>query len=368
MRTLEKLTVKNFKSIRQQELKLGQLNVFIGGNGSGKSNLVGVFHLLNRVANSELQTYTAVAGGANSILHFGRKHSSLLSVQLVFGDGNDASGYRFELIPTNEDTFVFQDERISHHDRLRYRPPKFQLGSGEFRGSGHTETRLEQPPTKIASYVKSDLESYKIYHFHDTSSSASVKQTADIDDNRILRPDAANLAAFLYRLQKSDPSYFANIAGTIRQIAPFFESFQLEPSARNPDKIRLEWKEKGSDTYFNAHALSDGTLRFICLATLLLQPDLPSVVLLDEPELGLHPAAITLLAALLESASKRSQVLVATQSVTLVNQFTPAEVWVVEREEGESVFRHLREDDLSAWLDGYALGELWEKNVLGGRP
>jgi len=159
-----------------------------------------------------------------------------------------------------------------------------------------------------------------------------------------------------------------NIEDTVRQIAPFFEYFRLEPSRLNQDKIRLEWKEKGSDAYFNASALSGGTLRFMCLATLLLQPVLPAVILLDEPELGLHPAAISLLADLLESASQRTQILVATQSVTLVNQFTPDFVWVVERTNRQSVFQHLESADMSAWLENYSLGELWEKNVLGGRP
>ena len=141
-----------------------------------------------------------------------------------------------------------------------------------------------------------DLDSYRVYHFHDTSDTAAAKGTSDINDNRVLRPQAENLPAFLYWLEQKHPNHFANIQDTIRQIAPFFESFQLAPSRLNQDKIRLEWKEKGSESYFNASSLSDGTLRFICLATLLLQPNLPAVVLLDEPELGLHPAAVTLLA------------------------------------------------------------------------
>ena len=150
--------------------------------------------------------------------------------------------------------------------------------------------------------------------------------------------------------------------------SPFFENFVLAPSKLNPEKIRLEWKEKGSDEYFNASALSDGTLRFICLATLLLQPSLPSAVLIDEPELGLHPAAITLLAELLRSTSKCSQVIVSTQSVTLVNQLAPEEVVVVEHKDDTSSFQRLAEEQLKDWVGDYGLGELWEKNLVGGRP
>ena len=154
----------------------------------------------------------------------------------------------------------------------------------------------------------------------------------------------------------------------MRQIAPFFERFNLEPSRLAPDKIRLEWKEKGNDAYFNASSFSDGTLRFLCLTTLLLQPQLPAVVLLDEPELGLHPAAVTLLADLLSSAATRTQIIVATQSVTLVNLFEPESVWTVDRADSQSVFRHLSQQDMSTWLDDYGLGEMWEKNILGARP
>ncbi len=363
MRTLEQLTVGNFKSIRNQTLRLGRLNVFIGGNGSGKSNLVGVFHFLNQVVSGELQTYAGVAGGAESLLHFGRKRSPVLSVALEFEEGTDANGYNFELLPTEEDRFVFAEETMWYHDRSKYKRP-YEIGLGQ----GHAESKLSRSEERVAGYVRSDLDSYRIYHFHDTSAGAKVKQTCELEDNRRLQTDACNLASVLYRLQQNYKEHFRNIEDIVRQIAPFFEGFRLEPSRLNPEKIRLEWKEKHSEKYFNAHALSDGTLRFMCLTTLLLQPELPNVILIDEPELGLHPAAIELLAALMESASERTQLLVATQSVTLVNQLTPEFVWVAERPDGASTFEHLAKADLSTWLDGYALGELWEKNVIGGRP
>ena len=230
------------------------------------------------------------------------------------------------------------------------------------------ESKLKQTNHLCTAQVIRDLESYRVYHFHDTSDSAPVKGTVNVEDNRILRPQAENLAAFLYWMQQKQPDHFSNIQDTVRQIAPFFEEFRLAPSKHNEGKIRLEWKEKGSDAYFSGTSLSDGTLRFMCLATLLLQPHLPAVVLLDEPELGLHPSAVTLLANLLSSAATRTQVIVATQSVTLVNQYEPDSIWTVDREGSQSVFRHLEKNDMSTWLDSYALGELWEKNVLGARP
>ncbi|MGH7493519.1 MAG: AAA family ATPase [bacterium] len=321
MSRLHTLHIRGFKSIRDQRLELDSLNVFIGGNGAGKSNLVGVFHLLNRVANQQLQIYTG------------------------------------------EDRFIFGRETTYFWNKDQY--PKPYDDEAWF---GHVEAQVAESKKKIAQYIREHLSSYRIYHFNDTSSSARVKQTGDLADNRILREDAANLAAFLYRLEQREPDHFQNIVETVRQVAPFLKRFKLAPSALNLDKIRLEWEENGSDTYFNAAALSDGTLRFVCLATLLLQPVLPSIILIDEPELGLHPAAIQVLAGLMESAATRTQLIVATQSVTLINQLRPEHVWVADRAEGQSIFRHLKAADMSSWLEDYGLGELWEKNILGGRP
>jgi len=280
-----------------------------------------------------------------------------------FGEQERSGAYIVNLIGTEEDELIVSSEQAVYFEKdpnPTVRGPLISLSS--------RESKLKSDSSFVAKQVVANLDSYRLYHFHNTSDTAAVKGTADVEDNRYLRHQAENLAAFLYWMQQKQPDHFANIQDTVRQIAPFFEEFRLAPSKLNENKIRLEWKEKGSDTYFNASALSDGTLRFICLTTLLLQPELPKVVLLDEPELGLHPAAITLLADLLSSAATRTQVIVATQSVTLVNQFEPDSIWAVDRQDGQSVFRHLGQQDMAAWLDDYGLGELWEKNVFGARP
>lgn len=360
---MHSIRIQGFKSIRDQRLELSPLNVFIGSNGAGKSNLISVFNFVSRLTSRELTLYTGQAGGANSILHFGRRRTPRLYVELVFREGTDENIYEFALVATDKDTFVFQDETIYYRDMRAYDKPYVDNS-----WSGHNEASISGSSSLVARHVRRHLESYRVYHFHDTSSEAPPKQTCDIEDNRFLRPDASNLAAFLYLLREKRPDSYHNIEDSVRQIAPFFKGFKLGPSALNPAKIRVEWEEIGSDTYFDASALSDGTLRFICLATLLLQPDLPPVVLVDEPELGLHPAAIQVLAAMLQSASTRAQLLVSTQSVTLINQMEPSQVWIVDREDGESKFNHLKGADMSAWLEEYSLGELWEKNILGGRP
>ncbi|MFO0578360.1 MAG: AAA family ATPase [Polyangia bacterium] len=363
MRVLKQISIRNFKSIREQTLALGSLNVFIGGNGAGKSNLIEVFRFLREIVTENLRGYTMQKGGADSLLYFGRKRSPTLTFRLEFGEGSISNTYRVDLQGTDDGELIIASEKAYYHEKHRY-PRPFELSVSSYA----KESTLKHQSHICARQVMFDLGGYRVYHFHDTSDTAAMKGKCDVDDNRFLRPQAENLAAFLYWLQEKAPDHLANIQGTVRQIAPFIDRFQLSPSRLNESKIGLEWVEKGNDAYFNASSLSDGTLRFICLATLLLQPELPATLLLDEPELGLHPAAISLLAALLDSASTRTQVIVATQSVTLVNQFAPDKVWVVDRHDQQSVFRHLSNEDMSTWLEDYALGELWEKNILGARP
>jgi predicted ATPase len=367
---LERIVLRGYKSIENADVSLRRINVLIGANGAGKSNFVSLFRFMNRLVSRQMQTYVAQAGGADQILHYGRKATERLHIELWFRqDENLANGYECILLPTDDDLLVFEEEAIYFHDRSKYAHP---LAKSVF-FQVHKETLLtdwRQSGDRVAYYVLSALNSWQVYHFHDTSASARVKRTGDLHDNLFLRPDASNLAAYLYLLRETKQAYYRNIVETIRLAAPFFGDFVLRPSPFNPDKIRLEWQERGSDLLFGPHALSDGTLRFICLTTLFLQPPnrLPATIVLDEPELGLHPYAIALLADMVRSASQHTQVILATQSVTLVNQFQPEDILVVDRDQGKTVFRRLSEEEMASWLDDYGLGDLWEKNLLGGRP
>jgi predicted ATPase len=356
MKTLRKVKIEGFKSIENAELKLGDLNVIIGANGSGKSNLIGVFRLLDRVLTRNLQLY--VASEPDRLLHHGRKVTPALSLDFAF----DQNSYGFKL-KAAQDTLIFEYERVEYSGYWNY---------GEPIAVGHKESKLEEAAqsyhNKIPKYVFPKVRNLVVYHFHDTSDTSPAKQMVDVDDNRFFRPDAANLPAYLYWLQERHPIQFRHIEEHIRLVAPFFESFVLAPSKLNEKKIKLEWRQKGSEAYFDAYSLSDGTLRFICLATLLLQPSPPALILLDEPELGLHPFAIRILAEMLEAASKRVQVVLATQSVTLLNNFAPQDVIVAENDGLKTTFQRLDEEKLKGWLEEFSIGDLWEKNVLGGRP
>jgi predicted ATPase len=353
MRTLRKVTIEGFKSIANAELELGDLNVVIGANGAGKSNLISVFRLLERVLSRKLQDF--VASEPDRFLYHGRKTTPALSLNFMFDENSYGFGLRAERGDSG-DSLIF-DWEGPYPNTLKI--------------AGHKESVLETLATRQdmnAKELLAKVNNLVTYHFEDTSDTSPARRTSDINDNRFFRPDAANLSAYLYWLQEKHPVQFRHIEEHTRLVAPFFDGFVLAPLKLNEEKIRLEWRHKGSDAYFNGYSLSDGTLRFICLATLLLQPDPPALILLDEPELGLHPFAIRILAEMLEAASQKVQVILATQSVTLLDNFAPKDIIVAENDGRQTIFKRLDEAELKGWLEDYSIGELWEKNVLGGRP
>lgn len=364
MPELDTITISGFKSIKSLEaLKLQPINVVIGPNGSGKSNFIGVFSFLHEIREGRLQDYVIKAGGANKVLHFGSKVTEELKISISFEE--EKNRYDITLAPTASDQLYPTSESVYFWDKNYPRPYNEGIES-----LGAEAGISNQNCGKIADHVRRHLNSWRLYHFHDTSSSSPMKKTADLNDNRYLRPDGSNLAAYLYYLREKHKDSYGLIRRTIQQVAPFFDDFILEPQKLNQDKIRLEWKHKNSEAYFDAASLSDGTLRFIALAALFLQPHIyrPSVILVDEPELGLHPYAITMLASMVKQTSVKTQVIMSTQSSLLLDHFQPEDVLVANLEGGATYFHRLASDQLGIWLENYSLGQLWEKNELGGRP
>ncbi|RDV37546.1 ATP-binding cassette domain-containing protein [Bradymonadaceae bacterium TMQ3] len=357
---IDRLSISGFKSLQNvSDLELRPINVLIGANGAGKSNFVSFFQMLTEMMAGRLQSWTQKQGSADRIVSFGIKETDTMAASIRFG----RNGYNFALEPTVDGGFVFSEEHTRYIESWSL-------------GSGHKEAELPglyRPDADIASVTKycfDSISNWKVFHFHDTSDTAGVKRLGSLHDNEYLRPDASNLAAFLYRLKHEHEATYEQIRKTVSLAIPFFDDFVLKPQAlpTEEEQIRLLWRQKDSDYPFWPSQLSDGSIRFICLATALLQPEPPSTIIIDEPELGLHPYAITLLGSLIRSASKRMQLIVSTQSVPLVNEFSIEDLIIVERENGASVFRRHDEKDFELWLEEYTVGELWEKNVLGGRP
>lgn len=358
MAQLNRIEIEGFKSIREADLELRPLNILIGANGAGKSNFIGLFRLLNEMIEKRFQLAVRQGGGASTFLYFGPKVTDRIRVHLHFGPNQ----YECKWVPTVQDSLTFESETGFFWGQGYDKP------YAEGYGGGHLESEIPEFNSNISRHLLSNMRSWKLYHFHDTSDTAKVKQTGDINDNFFLRGDAGNLAAFLFGLMTSSNSHYEMIRATVRQVVPFFDDFILRPQIDNPNKIQLEWREQGSDYPFLAHQFSDGTLRFICLATLLLQPKPPSTIVIDEPELGLHPFAIAVLASMMRSAAARTQVIASTQSVPFLNEFDPDDLIIVNRRDRATKFQRINSSELNEWLEEYRLGELWQKNVLGGRP
>lgn len=350
---LDRIKIRGYKSIRELDLPLGPINILIGSNGAGKSNFISFFKLVNNIYEQRLQSYTKQVGAEN-LLYYGLKKTQEVFGSLVFSD----NAYTFSLHP-KDDGGMFIAKEVSWY---RYSDRGSQNSNIE-------ESEIKTSTLMRNNYLQQYLQSYKIYHFHDTSKGSPLRSSAKVNDNRVLREDGGNLPAYLYLMQQKYPKTLKRIESVVRSVMPYFERFDLEPQALD-GSIELVWNDVDApDKYFSAHDLSDGSIRFIALAALLLQPELPKIIIIDEPELGLHPVAVTMLAGMIHSAAARGcQIIVSTQSVNLINNFEAEDIVTVDRRDGQSVFNRLSKDSLKSWIEDYTLGELWMKSVINGQP
>ncbi len=370
---LRSIELKGFKSLdaEGQTMALGPITVMLGANGAGKSNLVSFFRMLSRMAAGGMQQHVAEQGFADSLLHFGAKTTSEVSARLRFEDAQARSEYAFVLGRDATGRLFVRDETVVCHAAGRTEPETCRLGGGV------RESQLgdiADSGNRTCQAIHHMLSHCQVFQFHDTSATASIRGEGYIDDARSLRGDGGNLAAFLRGLRDRDGGrrYYDRIVRHVRLMVPQFGDFDLTPSVGNERYVRLNWRENGSDHLFGPHQLSDGSLRFMALATLFMQPpDLrPGIIIVDEPELGLHPATMSALAGMVRALPPATQVILATQSSRLIDEFTSDQVMIVahDRKPPRTLLRRLNEQDLAEWLERYCLGELWEKNVLGGCP
>lgn len=362
-RAIDSITLRGFKSIETlDDFKLGKLNVLIGANGAGKSNFVEYFRMLRAMADEAFQKYVLEAGGGDGFLFLGPKVTKEIFSGIKFG----ANWYEQVIQPTASGTLFLASET-------------FGYGGSSNTLSGGQESAIKARRNQISSnvsghpgvghYIYNSISNWTVYHFHDTSSLAPMRRDQALSDWERFRHDASNIAAFLHNLKVEEAGSYELIRDTVRLIAPFFDDFLLRPQTKGAnEQIRLEWRQRESDFPFQPNQLSDGTIRFICLAVALLQPDPPATVVIDEPELGLHPFAISMLADLIKSAAERTQVIISTQSPTLLDHFEPEEIIVVNRTHGRSTFERLDSKELGEWMDDYSVGELWQKNVVRAGP
>ncbi len=354
---MDHIEIKGYKSIKEAKVEFRPINILIGSNGSGKSNFLSFFEFLNRLYDQKLTEYVALSGGEEKMLHKGSKVTQSIYGEIKFG----FYVYSFE-IKKGESSFIFVSEGLWQYKNSKLKNLVYIF---DF----NNEARIKNYKLPSADYIRGYLNSFKKYHFHDTGKNSPFNIPGHIkNDIYFLYERGENLAAFLFNIQKENPLVYKRIINTIQSIAPYFSDFYFQPNSEG--YVRLQWQDKFSSTVYGATDLSDGTIRFIALSTLFLQPNLPSSIIIDEPELGLHPFAISKLAGMIQSvASRKTNVIVATQSSDLVNHFLAEDIITVDQKNGETSFKRLQESELSEWLDEYSIGDLWQRNIINsGQP
>ena len=352
---MDYIEISGYKSIDSERIDLNPINILIGANGSGKSNFISFFDFLNRLYNRKLNDYIALLGGNNKILHKGQKITEQISFKMEFDNGNN--GYSATL-ESGVEGFIFTSEKLL-----------YQSDKGIDISRSDREARIKLADNYRAKYVTKYLEGLRKYHFHDTSEKSPFTTLSNIyNDVYFLYNDGANLPAYIYNIREKNKIVYNKIVKTIQSVAPYFSDFHFEPNAE--DYLRLQWTDKNSDILFGATDLSDGTQRFIALTVLFMQPHLPSTIIIDEPELGLHPTAIAKLGGMIKSvAAKGCQVIIATQSTDLISHFSPEDIITVDQIDGNSKFKRLSGVELSQWLEEYTIDDLWKRNIITtGQP
>lgn len=362
---LQSFTIKGYKTIKSIEnFEPRAINILIGPNGAGKSNFISFFKFLSWMLNSDgkLQEHVAYLGGANDILHDGADVTKTIDAEISIKTESGLNEYKFSLMFAKPDKLVFKEEKYRFSRNLISTEASWSSC-----GVGHEEAKLPGVNNATASTILNLMRKLIVYQFHNTSDTAPMRLKWSTGDGRWLKQNGENLGSFLFRLQRDEKPYYQRIIKYIRLVLPFFDDFELYDEF---NYILLRWKEKGTSKVFSAGQASDGMLRTIALISLLGQnpKDLPTVLFLDEPELGLHPSAIDAVAGLIKMASSHCQVFVATQSISLVNNFELDDLVVIDRKGRNSEYNKPDSEKLEAYLEEFSIGQIWEKNIIGGRP
>ena len=365
---IECVTIKGFKSIEHlSAFEPRPINVFIGQNGAGKSNFISFFKFLSNMISGtgNLAVYTGMHGGASAFLFDGPDTTTQLSGQISLRTPAGLNEYKFRLAHASADTFIYTEEQF------RYTSQKIHTTQAWYDlGAGHRESALitAEATGLTQGTVKKLLQQLSTYQFHNTTFNSPIRNNKSaVENNWFLEEDGRNLSSVLLELSLNQSAIYQKIIQIIQQVIPFFDDFVL---TNEYGKTYLRWKERGSDVTFVATQASDGMLRAMALITLLCLPPgrLPGVLFLDEPELGLHPSAVSIVCELIQGASEYCQVFVATQDADMLNEFEPDDIVVVAREGRKSVFNQLSATGLDEWIGEYSLSDLWHQNIIGGKP
>lgn len=355
---MDSVAIKGYKSFKDFTVSLRDINLLIGANGAGKSNFLTVFELLSNAYEQKLRAYVATAGGVDKLLYHGRKATDRIAITI-----SEGQGYYHLSLMESDGSLIVEHELLGHHT------PGGQESQTDIALYKEEPRLKEYNGTGSAAYIKDYISQIRKFHFHDTGRKSPFTADSHVrNDAYMMYEHGENLASILYRIREGHPTHYRRIIRVIQSVAPYFSDFYLHPTGA--DTLRLQWQDKFSNMVYGPSDLSDGTIRFIAMTVLFMQPSPPKVIIIDEPELGLHPFAIAKLASLIRTAAKNgSQIIAATQSADLISHFEPQDIITVDQGAEGSSMRRLAQEELAHWLGDYTLGELWKQNIInGGQP
>jgi len=372
---ISELHIQGYKRLRDVKLPLRELTVLIGPNASGKTSVLQVLHLLARAAGRDLGDALRDLGGIDRIVSRGAGATDLtVTCSLTTHDGRRAGEYDVCVQGLGGGLHVVAGERLS----LPEGQVLFLVSDGavhtEFPASAHYPTPPDPQQTLLSQVSPANapedahrrsFRDVALFRPFDVGPGAPVWRSQQVRPASVPGPNAEDLLAAVQTLRSRSPDMFETYEAALRAGFPAYQALDLEPVGAG--QVALTWRERGQ-TYY-AHELSEGTLRFLWLCAILHSSDPPRMVLIDEPEVSLHPELLKILSGLLDDASHRTQLLVATQSPELVSWLKPEQVVVLDLdEEGWTKATPATDLDLDEWLRRYTLGELWVRGDLGGRP
>ena len=388
MNTFERIHIQGFRRLFDVDIKLNPLNVLIGANGSGKTSILDVFSLLANSAsgklNESLSEQNGIDANLSNLAAANAGKSQFMSFELAMHvPSYKPIEYRLAISPQGA-SYKIADELLSqyggrpepfkhivaHHDNVVYYEWKLSK-KGLVRPNWEynpKESALSQVPKMFREPedFRKRLASSTHYHVLDVSRRAPIRLPQQMRDATLPGHDGEDLVSCLFTLRETDPDRFELIEATLRAGFPSFERLNFPPVAAGT--LAMTWKDRNSKYPFYMHQLSEGTLRFLWLVTLLHSPGLTEVTMIDEPEVSLHPELLSLLADLLRDASNRTQLIVATHADRLVRFLQPSEILTINtNDEGASEVICADELDLENWLKEYSMDEVWRMGRIGGR-
>lgn len=388
---LTRLKVEGYRSIESLDLAMGPLTVLIGPNGSGKSNIFDVFDLLSSGAEGKLVDAFVTRGGFD-VVRFRDANRAQFTFEFdnygAFHQEGCKVTYKLDLRPQNLIAHVGFEQvlvgpKLGHTHAMVV--AQAQFGKGLFRSveSGEKEEPkgLESAAELAISQVRDqtahptpyklarEMSSWRVYAPIGTGKDSLVRRAQLLRLGLRVAPDGGNLASVLHAIMNDLPAVRDEMLDVLRTVCPSFQRLSFSLEGGDGTIVLRWWEEPFSRDYgFSANVLSDGTLRLLMLVAILMTPDPPPLICIDEPELGLHPDWIKIIGELMQSASQRTQLVVSTHSPELVSMMQPSQVVVVEKEDGRTTAKRLSDEDFTHWLDKFRLGDLWRAGHFGGRP